>query len=193
MINDQGKSRQIDHIAITEYGVFVIETKNYSGYISGKENLEEWTQYLGGKKYPLKNPIYQNYGHYKIVKNVIFDEKIYIEPIVIFIDGCKVNVATHNKVMFASMIVKYIQRKPKVLSQSKINELYDIIMENRITNEEAIQNHDFNVKKYIEYKDKIVNSGICPRCESKLVLRNSKNGSFYECSSFPKCRFIKSI
>lgn len=41
MINDNGKSRQIDHIAITEYGVFVIETKNYAGTIYGKETSTE--------------------------------------------------------------------------------------------------------------------------------------------------------
>lgn len=193
MINDQGKSRQIDHIAITEYGVFVIETKYYSGSIYGKENSEEWIQYLGDKKYHLKNPIYQNYGHYKIVKKIIFDEKVYIEPIVVFIDGCSIHVATHNKVIFASMIEKYIQRKSKILSENRINELYNIIMENRITDKETIQNHDFNVQKYNEFKNKMVDLGVCPKCESKLVLRDGKNGKFYGCSSYPKCRFVKNI
>ena len=193
MINDQGKSRQIDHIAITEYGIFVIETKNYSGTICGKENAEEWIQYLGNKKYYLKNPIHQNYGHYKIVKNIIYDERVYIEPIVVFIDGCKINVATYNKVMFASMIQRYIQRKSKVLSENWINQLYNIIMENRITDEETILNHDFNVQKYNEFKGKMVNLGICPRCESKLLLKNGENYKFYICSSYPKCRFIKNI
>ena len=46
-LNDNGKTRQIDHIAITETGVFVIETKNFSGQIYGRENSKEWKQYLG--------------------------------------------------------------------------------------------------------------------------------------------------
>lgn len=29
---------------------------------------------------------------------------------------------------------------------------------------------------------------ICPRCTSKMVLRNGKNGKFYGCSQFPKCK-----
>ncbi|MEK3876475.1 topoisomerase DNA-binding C4 zinc finger domain-containing protein [Paenibacillus sp. FSL M7-0420] len=33
----------------------------------------------------------------------------------------------------------------------------------------------------------------CPKCGSKLVLRNSSKGQFYGCSSFPKCRHIKPI
>ena len=48
MLNDNGKSRQIDHIAITEYGVYIIETKNYAGTIYGRETSNEWQQYLNG-------------------------------------------------------------------------------------------------------------------------------------------------
>ncbi|MBY9081014.1 restriction endonuclease [Paenibacillus sp. HN-1] len=32
----------------------------------------------------------------------------------------------------------------------------------------------------------------CPKCGSKLVLLNGPKGQFYGCSSFPKCRHIKS-
>ena len=35
--------------------------------------------------------------------------------------------------------------------------------------------------------------GICPRCGGKLVLRNGKNGEFYGCSNFPKCKFTRNI
>lgn len=35
---------QIDHIVISKYAVFVIETKNYSGEIFGDDNNKEWTQ-----------------------------------------------------------------------------------------------------------------------------------------------------
>lgn len=55
MINDNGKSRQIDHIAITEYGVFVIETKNYNGDIYGKEtiiNCKQCLEEMGYKNAP---------------------------------------------------------------------------------------------------------------------------------------------
>ncbi|ETT54811.1 hypothetical protein C162_03894 [Paenibacillus sp. FSL R7-269] len=38
-----------------------------------------------------------------------------------------------------------------------------------------------------------VDEYICPKCGSKLVLRSSSKGQFYGCSSFPKCRHIKTI
>ncbi|QSF47901.1 restriction endonuclease [Paenibacillus tianjinensis] len=33
----------------------------------------------------------------------------------------------------------------------------------------------------------------CPKCGSRLVLRSGPKGQFYGCSSYPKCRHIKSI
>ena len=35
-----GKTTQIDHVVISPYGIFVLETKNYRGYITGSELLE---------------------------------------------------------------------------------------------------------------------------------------------------------
>lgn len=76
IINDlilsiDGSTSQIDHIVINSRGVFVIETKNYSGEIYGSENQREWTQVLayGNVKNKLYNPIKQNLTHiYKVKK-----------------------------------------------------------------------------------------------------------------------------
>lgn len=53
---------QIDHVVISQYGIFVIETKFYKGWIYGGENSEYWTQNIYGHKYSLRNPIHQNQG-----------------------------------------------------------------------------------------------------------------------------------
>ena len=41
---------QIDHIVISQYGVFVIETKNYKGIITGNEYDDNWNQILFNNK-----------------------------------------------------------------------------------------------------------------------------------------------
>ena len=73
---------QIDHIVVSPYGIFVIETKNYKGWIFGNEDSEEWTQSLIGRKKMLgwsseqhrfRNPIRQNYAHIKAVQNLLSD------------------------------------------------------------------------------------------------------------------------
>ena len=60
-------SSQIDHLVISRYGIFVIESKNYQGWIFGRAHEAHWTHSMpGGKvKIPFQNPIYQNFSHIK--------------------------------------------------------------------------------------------------------------------------------
>ncbi len=51
-----------------------------------------------------------------------------------------------------------------------------------------------HVKKIKEYKAENKSSlSICPRCNSELKNRKGKNGDFIGCSSYPKCRYTKSL
>ena len=62
-IQNKNGSTQIDHVIISVYGIFVIETKNYSGWIMGGEKSDQWIKNMYGHKYYFYNPIKQNYGH----------------------------------------------------------------------------------------------------------------------------------
>ena len=61
-------SIQIDHLIISIYGIFVIETKNYSGWIFGNENQNYWTQIIFKNKTKFINPIKQNNSHINSIK-----------------------------------------------------------------------------------------------------------------------------
>lgn len=52
-ISNHGQTSQIDHVVVLEYGIFVIETKNYKGWIYGGANSDYWTQNIYGNKYQL--------------------------------------------------------------------------------------------------------------------------------------------
>ena len=54
MLNTEHGTSQIDHIVLSLYGIFVIETKNYKGWITGSEFSEQWTKNMYGKKYILQ-------------------------------------------------------------------------------------------------------------------------------------------
>jgi len=55
---------QVDHILVSVFGVFVIETKNMGGWIFGKPEEEKWTQkFPWNKGIPFQNPRRQNYKH----------------------------------------------------------------------------------------------------------------------------------
>src|SRR5688572_22903440 len=63
-----GKTTQIDHLVISDFGLFVIETKNYQGWILGNDNSEYWTQVIFKRKEKFYNPVKQNLGHIRALK-----------------------------------------------------------------------------------------------------------------------------
>ena len=54
---------QIDHVVVSPYGIFVVETKNFSGWIFGSENQPTWTQQIYRRKSSFPNPLHQNNLH----------------------------------------------------------------------------------------------------------------------------------
>jgi restriction system protein len=62
---------QIDHIFVSKYGIFVVETKNYKGWIFGNEKQALWTQKLYKKSYRFQNPLRQNYKHQKALQALL--------------------------------------------------------------------------------------------------------------------------
>lgn len=60
---------QIDHVLISRFGIFVIETKHYSGWIYADAASAKWTQAIGNAKFQFQNPIRQNYKHIKAVES----------------------------------------------------------------------------------------------------------------------------
>ena len=62
---------EIDLVYITNSGIYVIESKNYSGWIYGSYKSREWTQNIYGKKYKFLNPIWQNKKHIEYLSKII--------------------------------------------------------------------------------------------------------------------------
>lgn len=93
---DENKETEIDIIMIHETGIYVIESKNYSGLILGNNN-DKWTQVLGnGQRYSFYNPIKQNNTHIKAIKYYLGDSSNYFYPIVVFSNECELRVNNKN-------------------------------------------------------------------------------------------------
>ncbi len=64
----RGGLTQIDHVVLSTFGVFVIETKNWDCWIFGSEKGHEWTlSYPGGAKRRTMNPLNQNALHLRVI------------------------------------------------------------------------------------------------------------------------------
>jgi hypothetical protein len=62
---------QIDHVLVSRFGVFVIETKHYKGWIFGDEKSKQWTQVIFKRKHRFQNPLHQNYKHLRAVQTLL--------------------------------------------------------------------------------------------------------------------------
>ena len=194
---------QIDHIVVSPYGIFVIETKNYKGWIFGHENSEEWKQSLLGKKnfwgwtseqHKLRNPIRQNAAHARAVKAILKDVGDFaIIPIVVFSNSAELKITTPNHIVInwcnlRSAIKSY---KYRCISEEDIGRIVSKISSANITTEGSREIHANNIQTVQHKKNVAIANGICPKCGSKLVERKGKYGKFLGCSNYPQCKFTQ--
>lgn len=125
---EKGDTTQIDHIVVSIYGIFVIETKNYSGIITGTENATKWTEHIYKKKYPFQNPIRQNYGHRKALENLLRLKKENFISIITFTDAAKLYVKTVTPVIYVSKLTETIKSYNETkISPEQLNTIADTI------------------------------------------------------------------
>ena len=123
-----GDSTQIDHVVFSRYGIFVIETKDYSGYIFGKERESRWTQVFypsrGRKKtYPFQNPLRQNYKHIKILEEITSLPPCFFYNIIVFAGSARFKTPKPGGVLHLPELISFINsRKEKIISEEKMND-----------------------------------------------------------------------
>jgi hypothetical protein len=89
-LKHKGKTTQVDHILVSRFGVFVIETKDYSGWIFGDANHTSWTQVTFNDKYQFQNPIHQNFRHVEAIQERLdFLPKSTIQSLVVFVGNAE--------------------------------------------------------------------------------------------------------
>ena len=215
-VNDE--TSEIDVILLHDSGIYVFESKNYSGWIFGNEDDKTWTQVLPpgkgkgrSQKEHFLNPIIQNKGHIKWLYNFLKDSSLPIYSYIIFSDRCTLKKVTltsgnhHviNRYNILSEVRKNAKLQGQKLSKSQLQELYNSLYPLTQVDEALKLQHIETIhEKYIKEETpqlKTVNNTsehICPRCGGALVSRTASKGehkgeTFWGCSNFPKCRYIE--
>lgn len=194
MTEINGKSCQIDHLIVSPYGLFVIETKNYSGWIYASDN-DYWTQVNYRRKNKFYNPIKQNNGHVNVLKHYLkkYSDIKYI-PIVVFSSDAKFKTEVPTNVIYYHELVGIIKSYSIMnITESELIEIFEILIQINEKNNHDKSNHVRNVKQTIKDKETSISSGVCPSCGGVLVMRDGKYGKFYGCNNYPKCRFTHKL
>jgi len=190
--SSNGKSSQIDHVVVSQYGVFVIETKNYKGWITGSENSQYWKQTIYKRKENLYNPIWQNRGHVKALEELLseFGEIPFI-PIVAFSGRSTLKVQVNSEVVYLSNLVKTIKKYNSiVINSANVQAIVRKLMESNNIDKHARKEHVHLIKQEIRNQNEKIKNSTCPSCGGQLVQRNGKYGNFMGCSNYPRCKYI---
>jgi len=185
---------QIDHILLSPFGIFVIETKNMKGWIFGTERQARWTQKIYRHKSSFQNPLRQNYKHTETLRRILGLPKEVVYSVVIFTGQAEFKTDMPDNVGYIRDGLDFIRAQQDVIfSPEQLEQFALLLAENKLAGGLKTHfNHVRHVQGIIDKKD-TENTG-CPRCDSELVARkNRKTGeSFVGCSSFPKCRYLRS-
>ena len=192
LIQSNGYSDQVDHVVVSRYGVFAIETKYYQGWIYGGVNSEFWTQNIYGNKYQLRNPLWQNQGHIRAIRKLLGDTGgLPFYSIVAFSRQGKIRKNPTLPVMYWGDIVPYIKSYSEPhMTELQAEEIYRKLLAANVMDKAAKKEHIASVKDNQSRRNIAVANGKCPRCGGNLVLRNGKYGQFYGCSNYPDCKYI---
>ncbi len=124
---------QIDHIVVSPNGVFVIETKNFKGWIFGGEKQRTWVQKIYKNNYRFQNPIHQNYKHIRVLADLLSLPVDDFLSVVVFVGGGTFKTRMPTNVLKLGGLVKYIQtHKSRAFSKEEMAVLVADIKENSL-------------------------------------------------------------
>jgi hypothetical protein len=119
----QGGTTQIDHVLVSRFGVFVIETKDYKGWIFGDPNQPKWTQVMFWLRFRFQNPIIQNSLHVRAVRDLLdFLPPTTIKSVVVFTGEATFKTTMPPGVFYASEVVAYLRNvTDEVMSRNRVH------------------------------------------------------------------------
>jgi Nuclease-related domain len=173
---------QIDHVIITPYGLFVIETKNYQGTIYGGKDRKTW---LINGKFKMMNPLMQNYGHIQALKSFI-EAKYhpYFISVVSFTKRCifKIEeelrkISSTELVIYDVELTQFINRKVAVLKlqypnplflKSEMEMIYNSLLNANITDAAIRKQHIDIIEEKKNITDKKEKENKCIVCQKPV-------------------------
>ena len=190
IIPSSNGTTQVDHILVSPFGLFIVETKNKTGWIFGSETQSKWTQVVYKNKYSFQNPLRQTHRHKKVLSKFLDINESNIETVVYFNGDSEFKTELPSNVLSHGLGSYIKQFNDIVLSDTEIQRICGLLIdtEGKISKQEHIQS----------LHERHSSDTVCPKCGSDLVERTVKQGprtgsQFLGCSSYPKCKFSKQI
>jgi restriction system protein len=186
---------QIDHIYISRMGIFVVETKNYSGWIFGSADEPRWTQKFRHKSVSFQNPLRQNLGHIRALESLLSVPAQHIHSVVVFTGDAVLKTPLPHNVTNPGGGMKYIKSfRNEVFTSEDVRRFIHLLRTGEVVKG---QPHALVAKAAQSSPQELgvasSSSKFCPKCGKTMVHRTAKRGirsgnSFWGCSTFPICQ-----
>ncbi len=194
MVNGEYGLTQIDHVVVSKYGIFVIETKNMKGKIYGGLRSKEGTKYSRVRKLEFENPTRQNYGHIKALEQITsLPSDIFYGIVVLAGSATLMFDGGDNVVYFRQLLPLIKSYQTEVLSPEQMAQIIGNITSADNNTDETRKEHLKQIKEKKNAKAEINDKKICPRCGGELVMKSGKYGKFYGCSNYPSCNYTEKV
>ena len=187
-----GDTTEIDVLMISSKGLFVFESKNYSGWIFGSENQKNWYQTLpAGRgrshKENFYNPVMQNRSHIKHLRTFL-DQSLPIKSIIVFSNRCELknieistkDVCVINRNQALSLVSKIYEQSVDVLSQSDIEGIYSLLYPFTQVDNAVKQKHIENIHSRFSSDTAVKTTPVDSVTDDKTV---KSEGELSECES----------
>ena len=187
------RQTQIDHIIVSKHGLFVVETKNKSGWIFGRRDESNWTQVLFKKKVRFQNPLDQNHLHTKSLADFLEIDHSKIHSVVVFWSCTFKNQMPENVIKWREYI-RYIKSKKHILlTGDEVDRICSQLQ--KVKDETPFLS---GIRHAKSLHDRYSSTSICPKCGGKLVERVAHKGQksgekFLECEKYPRCLYKKEL
>lgn len=111
---------QIDHVIVSRFGIFVIETKNMQGWIFGSEREATWTQKFRNSSRTFQNPLRQNYKHVAVLAESLGLPVETFKSVIIFIGDATLKTSMPPNVMNRGQVTFIKSHRNAVLTEEQV-------------------------------------------------------------------------
>jgi len=202
-IPSRNGTTQIDHVIASIYGLFVIETKNYSGWIFGDAKSRKWTRVNFKQKHRFQNPLHQNHAHVCALSDLLGISNDRIHGVVCFMGSAEFKKGIPGGIFIRDSFVSHIKSfNIPVFSESEVSDIIQQIESRQLkrgfkTNREHVRqlkkkhassgHHPVSRQRSSAARSSSQPSFVsvfnrspnktCPRCGETMVLRTAKQGT----------------
>ncbi|AVB18347.1 MULTISPECIES: nuclease-related domain-containing protein [Pseudomonas syringae group] len=131
-LNTADGTTQIDHVFISPFGIFVLETKNMRGWIFGSEKQPQWTQKIYRQTFRFQNPLRQNYKHLKALEATLAVDMNNLHSVISFVGESTFKTPMPSNVTQGAGFIRYIRSfQQRVFSEAQVDALVSALQAGR--------------------------------------------------------------